>query len=76
MLVAGIAVLAFDSGGYYEDARSVAGVVAWVLFAAVLLLRVAAGWRGRKAAIGTMLGFLCTMAVLIGYVLRGDAGVG
>ncbi len=46
------------------------GILAWVLFAAVLLLRVAAGWRGRRAAIGTMLGFLCTMAVLVGYVVR------
>lgn len=52
------------------------GLLAWLLFAAVLLLRVAAGWRGRKAAIGTMLGFLCTMAVLVGYVLRGNGGIG
>lgn len=51
-------------------------LLAWLLFAAVLLLRVAAGWRGRKAAIGTVLGFLCTMAVLVGYVLRGDGGMG
>jgi ABC-type uncharacterized transport system permease subunit len=52
------------------------GLLAWILFAAVLLLRVAAGWRGRKAAIGTTLGFLCTIAVLLGYVMRGDGGVG
>jgi ABC-type uncharacterized transport system permease subunit len=47
------------------------GVLAWLMFAAVLLLRVAAGWRGRRAAIGTMLGFLCACAVLVGYMLRG-----
>jgi ABC-type uncharacterized transport system permease subunit len=52
------------------------GLLAWILFATVLLLRVAAGWRGRKAAIGTMLGFLCTMLVLLGYVLRSNGGVG
>ncbi len=51
------------------------GVLAWVLFAAVLLLRVAAGWRGRRAAIGTMLGFLCACVVLVGYWLR-DVGAG
>ncbi|MEM9071073.1 MAG: cytochrome c biogenesis protein CcsA [Myxococcota bacterium] len=45
-------------------------LVAWVLFAGVLLLRVAAGWRGRRAAIGTIVGFLCTAAVLVGYVMR------
>ncbi|HJL20234.1 MAG TPA: cytochrome c biogenesis protein CcsA [Sandaracinaceae bacterium LLY-WYZ-13_1] len=52
------------------------GLLAWLLFALVLLLRVAAGWRGRKAAIGTMLGFLCTVLVLVGYLLRGVGGIG
>lgn len=50
------------------------GVLAWLLFAGVLLLRVAVGWRGRRAAIGTMLGFLCACAVLVGYVLRDGGG--
>lgn len=50
------------------------GLLAWLLFALVLLLRVAAGWRGRRAAIGTVLGFLCTMAVLVGYMVRGGGG--
>ena len=49
-------------------------VASWVLFAAVLFLRMAAGWRGRRAAIGTILGFVCAMAVLIGYAVR-DLGV-
>ncbi|MDD9943393.1 MAG: cytochrome c biogenesis protein CcsA [Myxococcales bacterium] len=48
-------------------------VLAWAFFAIVLLSRAAAGWRGRRAAIGTMLGFLCTMAAMAGYVLRGMA---
>jgi ABC-type uncharacterized transport system permease subunit len=49
-------------------------LVAWVIFGAVLLLRVAAGWRGRRAAIGTMVGFLCAAVVLVGYVVRSGAG--
>jgi len=49
------------------------GIVSWVMFAGVLLLRVAAGWRGRRAAIGTIMGFLCATAVLIGYVVRAGA---
>jgi ABC-type uncharacterized transport system permease subunit len=49
------------------------GVVAWIMFGGVLLLRVAAGWRGRRAAIGTMLGFACTCVLLVGYVVRGSA---
>lgn len=49
-------------------------LAAWVLFAGVLLLRMAAGWRGRRAAIGTIMGFLCALGVLVGYVMR-DTGV-
>ena len=43
-------------------------------FGAVLLLRVAAGWQGRRAAIGTLLGFACALAVVVGYALRSNAG--
>lgn len=49
-------------------------LLAWLLFAGVLLLRVAAGWRGRRAAIGTIIGFLCALAVLAGYVARAGGG--
>lgn len=52
------------------SASQLIGLLAWIMFAAVLLLRVAAGWRGRRAAYGTMLGFLCTCLLLLGYVLR------
>lgn len=43
---------------------------AWVLFAAVLLLRLAAGWRGRRAAFGTILGYMSALVVLAGYYVR------
>lgn len=49
-------------------------LVAWVIFAGVLTLRIAAGWRGRRAAVGTILGFLSASAVLVGYVVRGAGG--
>jgi ABC-type uncharacterized transport system permease subunit len=45
-------------------------MLAWLFFAGVLLLRATGGFSGRRAAIGTMLGFLCAMAALAGYVLR------
>jgi ABC-type uncharacterized transport system permease subunit len=48
-------------------------MLAWLFFAGVLFLRVSAGWRGRRAAIGTMLGFVCAVLVLVGYVLRAEA---
>lgn len=49
------------------------GVGAWALFAAVLLLRFAAGWRGRRAAIGTILGYTGALVALAGYYLRPGA---
>ncbi|MGE0788890.1 MAG: inner membrane protein YpjD [Sandaracinaceae bacterium] len=61
-------------GGFGLSAAQGFGLLAWLLFAGVLLLRVAAGWRGRKAAIGAMLGFLMTVVVLVGYVVRDALG--
>ena len=50
-------------------------VASWLVFAGVLLLRVAAGWRGRRAAVGTLVGFVCAALVLLGYLIRaGNAG--
>lgn len=56
------------------SATQVLGLVAWAVFGAVLLLRVAAGWQGRRAAIGTLLGFACALAVVVGYALRAGSG--
>jgi ABC-type uncharacterized transport system permease subunit len=55
-------------------ATQVLGLIAWGVFAAVLLLRVAAGWQGKRAAIGTLLGFAFAFAVLVGYALRTTGG--
>jgi ABC-type uncharacterized transport system permease subunit len=49
-------------------------LLAWVFFACVLFSRAAGGWRGRRAAIGTLLGFVCAMAAVGGYVLRDVGG--
>lgn len=46
-------------------------LASWCVFAAVLLLYQLGGWRGRRAAFGTIVGFLCTLAVLVGYAYRG-----
>ncbi len=61
--------------GFFVGARGAGAVVwqqyvgmgAWVLFAGVLVLRLAAGWRGRRAAIGTILGYASALVVLAGY---------
>lgn len=45
------------------------GIVSWLVFATVLLLRLSVGWTGRRAAFGTMLGFACTASVLVIYAV-------
>ena len=43
----------------------------WAVFAAVLVLRLVAGWRGHRAAIGTIVGYVSALLVLVGYFVRG-----
>jgi ABC-type uncharacterized transport system permease subunit len=59
-----------EEGGPAEMARAAFAYATWLLFAAVLLLRAAAGWRGRRAAYGTIAGFSFAVLVLILYLLR------
>jgi ABC-type uncharacterized transport system permease subunit len=47
--------------------------VTWLLYGGLLVARVTAGWRGRKAALVTLAGFGTAMAVLLIYLLRGAA---
>lgn len=63
-----------EVGTANEVMRIVLGYATWLLIAAVLLLRAAAGWRGRRAAYGTIAGFACAAAVLIIYLVRPDVG--
>ena len=54
-------------------ARAALSYASWVLIGGVLLLRAAAGWRGRRAAFGTILGFGLTLLVLVVYLVRSFA---
>jgi len=51
--------------------RTLFGYVTWLMFAGVLLLRAAVGWRGKRAAYGTILGFWCAVLVMVLYLVRG-----
>jgi ABC-type uncharacterized transport system permease subunit len=50
--------------------RQVLTYAAWFLFAGVLFMRSAGGWRGRRAAWGTLLGFGCAVLVFLVYLAR------
>jgi len=65
---------ALELGRPEAIARSVLGYASWLLIALVLLLRVIAGWRGRRSAYGTVAGFACSAAVLLIYLLRPVGG--
>lgn len=63
-----------ETGSPAEAARALFAFATWLLFAAVLILRAALGWRGRRAAYGTIAGFVFAVAVLVVYLVRGPAG--
>jgi ABC-type uncharacterized transport system permease subunit len=62
-----------ENGSPAETARALFAYGTWILFAAVLVMRAALGWRGRRAAYGTIAGFVFAVAVLVVYLLRGSA---
>ena len=59
-----------ETGSPDEVMRTVFGYATWLLIGGVLLLRAAAGWRGRRSAYGTILGLCCAAAVLVIYLVR------
>jgi ABC-type uncharacterized transport system permease subunit len=59
-----------EAGGAAEIARAALSYASWALIGGVLLLRAAAGWRGRRAAYGTILGFGLTVLVMLLYLAR------
>jgi ABC-type uncharacterized transport system permease subunit len=59
-----------ETGSPEEVMRTVFGYATWLLIGGVLLLRAAAGWRGRRSAYGTILGLICATAVMIFYLVR------
>ena len=64
-----------ETGSPEEIMRSVFGYATWFFIAGVLLLRATAGWRGRRAAYGTIAGLACTLVVLVIYMTRGGAPI-
>jgi ABC-type uncharacterized transport system permease subunit len=63
-----------EQGSPAEVLRAVFGYGTWLLIAAMLLLRVVAGWRGRRSAYGTVASFAMALVVLVIYLARGVAG--
>ncbi len=56
--------------------RAVLGYATWLVVALVLALRGTLGWRGRRAAYGTLAGVVCLTLVIAIYALRPLIGGG
>jgi ABC-type uncharacterized transport system permease subunit len=65
-----------EVGSPDEVMRTVFGYATWLLIAGVLLLRAAAGWRGKRSAYGTLAGLVCAAAVLLIYLIRPALEIG
>jgi cytochrome c-type biogenesis protein CcsB len=59
------------------DPKEVWSAVTWLLYAALLHGRISLGWRGRKAAIMSIVGFVVLMFTFLGvnFLLKGHHGV-
>jgi ABC-type uncharacterized transport system permease subunit len=78
LLTIGIVTGAFwtkqvEVGGLVAFLHEAFGYGAWLICAAVLLLRAGAGWRGRRAAYGTIAGFGVTVLILLLYLIQTPA---
>ena len=62
------------SSGSAEALRSFLGYATWIMLGAVLVLRKTAGFRGRKAAYGTIAGVVCMLLVMLLYAVRSNGG--
>ena len=62
------------SGAFWGSTQTI-GILTWIVFAFVLVLRLVGGYRGKRAALGTLIGFACGVSVLAAYALRIGGGV-
>jgi ABC-type uncharacterized transport system permease subunit len=76
MITGSMWLMRIPDGGVHRLLRPqyAMSVLAWTLYAALLLLRLVAGWRGRRAAIVTLGGFGASLGVLLIYYVRGYLG--
>ncbi|MBX3184425.1 MAG: cytochrome c biogenesis protein CcsA [Polyangiaceae bacterium] len=64
-----------SQAGAVQQLRAALAYVTWVVVAVVLVLRGLAGWRGRRAAYGTLAGVIGLMLVLTSYVVSAARGL-
>ncbi len=72
-LISGVIYSGEVRGRYWTwDPLNVVSALVWLLYAVLLHVRLTIGWRGRKAAVLTLLGVAATLVVFAGLGLRGQ----
>jgi ABC-type uncharacterized transport system permease subunit len=66
------AVLSKTRQGHFfiDDPKEIGALITWALYAVFLNVRLAAGWRGRKGIILSLLGFLAVVLTFLGLQHR------
>jgi ABC-type uncharacterized transport system permease subunit len=76
LVTGGVFVSQLDGASGASHVRAVLGALTWLQVAFVLLSRALLGWRGRRAAYGTLVGVAAVGLVVAFYVLRSGLGTG
>jgi ABC-type transport system involved in cytochrome c biogenesis permease subunit len=58
-------------GPWYTDAKIISGILTWIAYVAIVHVRLAAAWHGRKVAYLTIAGFLFIMFTFVGTFILG-----
>jgi ABC-type uncharacterized transport system permease subunit len=78
LLTAGVvtgALFVSRAGAPFLSGAQAMGLLTWLVFASVVVLRLVGGWSGRRAAFGTIMGFACGVSVLAAYAVQIGSGV-
>ncbi|MEE8584197.1 MAG: cytochrome c biogenesis protein CcsA [Acidobacteriota bacterium] len=52
--------------GWYQDPKVISTFVTWLIYLALLYMRLSVGWRGKKAALMSLFGFLSVLFTFLG----------
>jgi cytochrome c-type biogenesis protein CcsB len=75
-IVTGAISAEFSRGSYMTwNPEQTGAVVTWLFYFVVLLGRLTVGWRAKRAAYLTVVGFACVILTLVGVVLKGHGDV-
>ena len=59
-------------GGWHKDPKVIAALLTWGIYLILIYLRVTLGWRGRRAALLSLLGFVSVLFTFLGVSFFGS----